>query len=67
MKYLKVIVGLGLIPLGVFVGSFISIGEGNGAVLGAHSWCDSVLHTFLVFLATLARLSQSGRTVPGQQ
>jgi hypothetical protein len=34
MKYLKVIVGLVLIPLCVFVGSFISIGEGNGAVLG---------------------------------
>ncbi len=28
MKYLKVIVGLGLIPLGVFVGSFISLGVG---------------------------------------
>ena len=34
MKYLKVIVGLGLIPLGVFVGSFISLGGGNGALLG---------------------------------
>jgi hypothetical protein len=26
MKYIKVIVGLGLIPLGVFVGSYINIG-----------------------------------------
>jgi hypothetical protein len=34
MKYLKVIVGLGLIPLGVFFGSFISLGGGNGAILG---------------------------------
>jgi hypothetical protein len=34
MKYLKVIVGLGLIPLGVFAGSFISLGGGNGAILG---------------------------------
>jgi hypothetical protein len=34
MKYLKVIVGLGLIPLGVFVGSFISLGAGNGALQG---------------------------------
>ncbi len=34
MKYLKVIVGLGLIPLGVFVGSFISLGGGSGALLG---------------------------------
>jgi hypothetical protein len=34
MKYLKVMVGLGLIPLGVFAGSFISFGVGNGAILG---------------------------------
>lgn len=34
MKYLKVIGGLGLIPLGVFVGSFIPLGEGNAALLG---------------------------------
>ena len=34
MKYLKVIAGLGLIPLCVIAGSFISIGGGNGAVLG---------------------------------
>ena len=34
MKYLKVIIGLGLIPLGVLVGSFISLGGGNGALLG---------------------------------
>ena len=34
MKYLKVIVGLGLLPLGVFVGSYIHIGGGNGAILG---------------------------------
>ena len=34
MKYLKVIVGLGLIPLCVFAGSFISLGGGNGAILG---------------------------------
>ncbi len=34
MKYLKVIVGLGFIPLGVLVGSFVSLGGGNGAVLG---------------------------------
>lgn len=34
MKYVKVIVGLGLIPLGAFVGSFISLGGGNGSILG---------------------------------
>ncbi|HEY6284815.1 MAG TPA: hypothetical protein VIX20_04070 [Ktedonobacteraceae bacterium] len=34
MKYLKVILGLVLIPLGVLVGSFISLGGGNGAILG---------------------------------
>src|SRR5690349_9436212 len=34
MKYIKVIVGLGLIPFGVFVGSYINIGGGNGAILG---------------------------------
>lgn len=34
MKYMKIIAGLGLIPLGVFVGSFINIGAGNGAILG---------------------------------
>jgi len=34
MKYLKVIVGLGLIPLGVFAGSFIHLGGGSGAILG---------------------------------
>ena len=31
---MKLIFGLGLIPLGVFVGSLISIGEGSAAVLG---------------------------------
>jgi len=34
MKYLKVIVGLGLMPLGVFAGSFIRLGGGNGAIIG---------------------------------
>ena len=34
MKYLKVIVGVGLIPLGIYVGSFISLGSGNAAILG---------------------------------
>ena len=34
MKYLKVIVGLGFIPLGVFVGSFISLGGGSAIILG---------------------------------
>jgi hypothetical protein len=34
MKYLKVIVALGLIPLGVFAGSFIRFGGGNAAILG---------------------------------
>jgi len=34
MKSLKVIVGLGLIPLGIFAGSFISLGGGNAAILG---------------------------------
>ena len=34
MKYLKVIVGLVLIPLCVFVGSFISLGGGNAVILG---------------------------------
>ena len=34
MKYLKVIIGLGLIPLGIFIGSFIHLGGGNGAILG---------------------------------
>ena len=35
MKYLKAIVGLGLLPLGAFAGSFINIGGGNGAILGS--------------------------------
>ncbi len=34
MKYLKIIVALGLIPLGVLTGSFIHLGGGNGAILG---------------------------------
>jgi hypothetical protein len=34
MKYIKIIVGLLLIPLGIFVGSYISLGGGNGAILG---------------------------------
>jgi hypothetical protein len=34
MKYLKVIVGIGLIPLGAFAGSFLNVGGGNGAILG---------------------------------
>lgn len=34
MKPLKVIVSLGLIPLCVYIGSFISLGGGNGAILG---------------------------------
>jgi hypothetical protein len=34
MKYLKVMVGLGLIPLGVFAGSLIRLGGGNAAILG---------------------------------
>ena len=34
MKYLKVIVGLGLIPLGIFVGGFIHFGGGSAAILG---------------------------------
>ena len=34
MKYLKVFVGVGLIPLGIFAGSFISLGTGSGAILG---------------------------------
>ncbi len=34
MKYLKVIVGLGLIPLGFFAGSFISFGGGSAVILG---------------------------------
>ncbi len=43
MKYVKVIVGLGLIPLGVFVGSYITIGAGNGTIIGGiiggFLWC----------------------------
>ena len=34
MKYLKVIIGQGLIPLGVFIGSFIHLSGGNGAIPG---------------------------------
>lgn len=34
MKYLKITLGIGLIPLGIFVGSFIPIGEGSGAIIG---------------------------------
>ena len=34
MKYLKVIAGLGLIPLCGIAGSFISLGGGDGAILG---------------------------------
>ncbi len=34
MKYVKLIVALGLIPLGIFIGSYISIGGGSAAILG---------------------------------
>jgi len=34
MKYLKVIVGLGLIPLGIFAGSLIRLGGGSAVILG---------------------------------
>lgn len=34
MKYLKVIVGLGLIPLGGFAGSLIHLGGGSAVILG---------------------------------
>jgi len=34
MKYIKIIVGLGLIALGAFIGSHISIGGGSAALLG---------------------------------
>ena len=34
MKYLKIIVGLALIPLGVLVGSFFSLGGGSAVILG---------------------------------
>lgn len=34
MKYLKILVGLGLIPLGAFAGSYVAIADGTGVVLG---------------------------------
>lgn len=34
MKYLKLILGLALIPLGIFIGSFIHLGRGTGAIIG---------------------------------
>jgi len=34
MKYIKLIVALGLIPLGIFVGSYIPIAGGSAAILG---------------------------------
>ena len=34
MKYIRVIVSLGLIPLGVFIGSLFRFGDGNGVVVG---------------------------------
>jgi hypothetical protein len=34
MKYIKVIVGLALIPLGVLGGSYIHLGNGSAAILG---------------------------------
>jgi len=34
MKYIKIIIGLGLIPLGVFAGSYVIFDGGNGAFLG---------------------------------
>ncbi|GHO90933.1 hypothetical protein KSF_009810 [Reticulibacter mediterranei] len=34
MKYLKILVGLGLIPLGAFAGSHVIIADGTGAALG---------------------------------
>lgn len=34
MQYQKVIIRLGLIPLGVFIGSHISLGGGSAAILG---------------------------------
>ena len=39
MKTLKVIVSLGIIPLCVYIGSFISLGGGNGAILGGILGC----------------------------
>ena len=39
MKPLKVIVSLGIIPLCVYIGSFISLGGGNGAILGGILGC----------------------------
>lgn len=34
MRYIKIIIGLGLIPLGVFAGSYVIFDGGNGAFLG---------------------------------
>lgn len=34
MKYLKILVGLGLVPLGAFAGSYVIIADGTGVVLG---------------------------------
>lgn len=48
MKYMKVIAGLGLIPFGVFIGSFISIGAGNGAILGG--MLGGILYCILWFV-----------------
>ena len=67
MKYLKVIVGLGLIPLGVLVGSFISLGGGSAVILGG---IIGVILCCILFWSSWLHwpgFCQSGRTVHGQQ
>jgi hypothetical protein len=49
MNYLKLLVGLLLIVLGVFVGSFISLGGHSGAILGG--WIGGTLWCLLFWSA----------------
>ncbi len=39
MKFIKVMVGLGLIPLCIFIGGYIPIGDGNAAIIGGIIGC----------------------------
>jgi len=65
MKLIKVIAGLGLIPLGIFIGSFISLGTGNGAILGGV--LGIILSCIIWFVPALVRFYQARRAKPDEQ
>ena len=57
MKYLKIIVGLGLNPLGVFAGSFIRLGNGSGLL--------PALRIATIARLTAARIRSAAARHPG--